>query len=363
MLLKELLRKFLPEFLFNNIRKLYYISSPSKRKYRSYHIHNKNGENPECKFYIFRMNVVGYGILAVYRFMLSNVGWAISKGYIPVIDYEWEHNLKGLGTDNIWEMCFEQPMGYSVNEALKGKHVIVSRVSELYEAPLPCAKVVSENYKDYYQNYNIISKRYLRIKEDMKAKFDDDFLKLIPKNARIIGVSVRDGYALGEEAGDASSKSHPKEPKRDVIIEKVKELLIEWRCDYIYLTAELQETVDAFKSVFKEKLLYIDRERITDREEFIKGCKEDLKISNTKSSNEISLYYKNSPRNTIGNEKMISYTEEIYELSLCTHFLGTKSDGTIVALIWEAKQLGCKKQLQLERFMRSLVTSYFIKAE
>lgn len=337
MLLKELIRKFLPAFLYNNIRKLYYNISPSKRKYiylLPYHIYNKNGENPECKFYIFRVNTVGYGILAVYRLMLSNVSWAISKGYIPVIDYEWEHNLKELGTDNIWEMCFQQPMGYSVNEALKSKHITVSRVSELYESPLPCAKVVSKNYKDYYKNYNIISKKYLNIRKDMKVRFDDSFLKLIPRNARIIGISIRDGYTLGEEAGDECMKLHPKEPKREVIIEKAKELLIEWRCDYIYLTAELQETVDTFKSVFKEKLLYIDRERITDRKEFLKGCKEDLKILNTKSRNEISLHFKNSPRNTIGNEKMISYIEEMYGLSLCSHFLGTKSGGTIVALIW-----------------------------
>lgn len=334
---KELLRKILPHQLFWTLRKTYYSILPSKRKeiYRLPYRFKGGNENPELKFYIFRASIMGHGIFAFYREMISNISWALAKGYTPVIDYEWDCNFVGkkMDIDNVWEHCFEQPATYSLKEIVRSKCVTVGRISELNEDILPLARVVTEDLDKYYEDYIQISKKYLRIKPERKNQFNETFKNIFPKDKKIVGICLRDGFTAEREAGNDYMLYHPKEPCVNDVIKKTRELVEEWGCDYVYLTAQFQDTVNLFYKEFGEKLLTTDRERY-DKAEFTEYVKEFELLKDKVSLDDYCKIAKNSRFNCADNDGLAEYIQEIYGLSQCDYFIGTKNGGTIISLIW-----------------------------
>ncbi|MBR0290229.1 MAG: hypothetical protein IJQ82_14740, partial [Selenomonadaceae bacterium] len=69
------------------------------------------------------------GLLARYRMVMGHVRYALSKGWLPVVDMQNYANPylapEKLGKENSWEYYFEQPLRIGLEEAYNGENVVL----------------------------------------------------------------------------------------------------------------------------------------------------------------------------------------------------------------------------------------------
>ena len=163
-------------------------------------------ENPDKIFYVI-YSVYAVNIIAFVRFIIPYIKYADTKGYIPVIDSNFgKHNFLGfIGSSpcNTWELFFEQPCNYSLEDISHSKNII-------YCNPLG----YPENTSQYFlwsiketdalpaDFFNLINK-YIKVKNDLKNKIFSRCASLLYdkniylKNNNIIGLTLRVGMLWG----------------------------------------------------------------------------------------------------------------------------------------------------------------------
>ena len=82
---------------------------------------SKGSEHPDKTFYLISYDYDTQGLFAIVKSVLSHVMYALDKGWIPVVDlknYKCQYQQEG---ENAWELFFEQPEGYSLEDIKKSK--------------------------------------------------------------------------------------------------------------------------------------------------------------------------------------------------------------------------------------------------
>lgn len=93
------------------------------KRERIYHYGN---ENPDKIFYIICFDYETQGLFAIVKSVLSHIMYAVDKGWIPVVDlknYSCQYQQKG---ENSWELFFEQPCGYTLEDISRSNRVVIS---------------------------------------------------------------------------------------------------------------------------------------------------------------------------------------------------------------------------------------------
>lgn len=194
-------------------------------------------ENPDKTFLVVKLINPANGLGACVCQVQSNVAYAASKGWIPVVDMreknqyleDWE-----IGKVNAWEKFFEQPAGYRMQDIEKSENIIISY------APVQGLKPNLD---------------FLRIKpglEQMKADYMKNW------KGRTLGVLFR-----GSDYANTKPYGHSIQPNLEEMILKVKEKLVEWGgTDYIYLCTEVEEAVLRFREEFGDRLKCYPQQRV-----------------------------------------------------------------------------------------------------
>ncbi len=261
---------------------------------------------PEKTFYIIRRSQPA-GLFSNFHYVLSHVICAIEHNYIPVVDMQnhlTDFNEKKAidGTCNAWEYYFKQPMGYTLDDAYRGKNVILS-ANEYFENLVPYACFDAEMIKKLHR----VICTYLQFNDKTVATLKDAEKKLFAGRTNILGVQYR-GTDYKTAVG------HSKTPDLDVIIEKAKFLLKDWGMEYIYLTTEDSAAVNKFRKSFGELLITTDSKRV---DNYNNHMGEISKIGfNRKNDNYL---------------KGLEYIIDIYLLSKCDSIICPKVNGAMAA--------------------------------
>lgn len=309
-----------------------FIAKINSRKKRSRYWEKRlcfGDENPNKIFYLIRMNPDGNeGILLIYLRYLRELSRIEKTKYIPIIDMEWAfyimaHNdISETGKINAWELYFQPVTKYTLDSIKKSKNIIRGAVcyreqEDNYLRSNILRENSLENEADFRELCRIDSK-YMKLKSDLKEKFEDEYLELIGTR-RVIGVIIREGYIYLNKMNYELINNHPVQPNIDKVIDDLKKWMYEWNCDFIYISAEFEQTINKMKQAFGNRLIYTNRLR--------KSIEAD---SVTEYQLQRDRYYKSITREEIN----IDYLKEVYFLSRCTNLVCGRCSASIVAAIW-----------------------------
>ena len=243
--------------LKQQIQKISIINEPYTRwKWRERRVSYGN-ENPNKTFFVVRRASCKVGLFSLVMTNMGLVEYAISKGYIPVIDMQNTSNTylepEQVGNVNAWEFYFNQPMGYGLEDIAKSKNVILSNGIISQYNDYPDIHIVDD--KQQLLRWREVFQRYFSINNSMLNIFRVEKQKLFGEN-RILGVLAR-----GTDYINLKPRNHPIQPTVSQIIEKTEEVMDKYRCTYIFLATEDQEIFNDVKRYFGDKLLALDMTR------------------------------------------------------------------------------------------------------
>ncbi len=215
-------------------------------------------ENPDKTFFVIRRNAPNAGL---YSFVLTNLGWigyALDRGYIPVVDMQNAYNTyltkEVIGKVNAWEYYFRQPCGYTLQDIAHSKKIILSSINAPEKGPLPG---IEKRTKEWVM-WQKLGARYLQPSAIVKEETDRAQAALF-QNRRVLGVLCR-----GTDYLSKKPSGHPIQPQVDEVIKKAEEMMDRLHCPLLYLATEDATALRAFKAHFGEKLLIYGKRRYED---------------------------------------------------------------------------------------------------
>lgn len=337
----ELLEKKLQYNTYKSIRIWYehLTTRDKKHLYRAAYFHKKK-KNAKEKYCIIRLQAPGLMTFAAAIQYIFVYEWAKNKGYIPVLDLEFEYNYmhNRLGEDNIWEYTFEQPV--SVAEALRKDWVLVESINVGDKwLPQTCLDIngeaddhylhaVQDNWRDYYRKVHEYIEPIWTFKKDIVKEYKRKYYGEIERS-NVLGVVLREEFSEEAQRMRSNSKAkecynqHPSAPDLEDIIKTVKGYIERWNCQKIFLSTIYERSIRSFQESFGENfVLYVERERlsfdITEESDYV--IEMDAK----------ELYDCCKKQDLL--ERSVKYAEEILAIADCQYFLGAKCSGTSAAL-------------------------------
>lgn len=290
-------------------------------------------KNPDKIFYVIRpyyyltRNELTQNISNLmfhYYRNLQHLCYAIESGFIPVVDWQnygpFPHSEDYAihGTTNCWEYYWNQPSSYTLDEVYQSKHVILS-VRNTRDLPYmpscsftPPLQNQAEDYAKRCPQYN----QYITLNKYTEEYIQDKQDAIFPKDARILGVSIR-GTSYGLSNTHTAATGHPIQPSLRKLIASIHRTMEDWKMDYIFIACELQSVIDEIQREFGEKCLFLPRaryEHTPQRGDVEKGL-DPLYVPGQK-------YQTN-----------LDYVSEMVLLSRCTSLLAAMSSGVRYAII------------------------------
>lgn len=253
------------------------------------------------------------GVFSDYIAFLPAIECAIRKGHIPVVDRKTIHNtfLSNYADANTWEFYFEQPCSVGLDDLNNDSDEIVRSYSS---ANVPVSLIDCRD-KATVQYWRQFARRYIRFTPELRQQLAETERELFPAGARVLGVSIREGYNKLFQMNSKIAVGHPFQASTEEMLSQAKQRLEEWNCDRLLVTCQTDETVERFRRAFGEQCLYVDRPRYT-FEELPEG-----------------EHAKKPARPIDQRQNELDYIREIYLLSRCTSFLCSRNSGSEAAFI------------------------------
>jgi len=223
-------------------------NNETKKLLKNITIKEFNSSDKNNKYYIIQRKAY-VGLFSYVQTSLAHIGYAIAKGYIPIIDMKNHSNTylenDKIGKENSWEYYFQQPYNFSLDDIKNKKNVIKS--SKIFFPTLPAYG----NLNDYYINnyWYVIFNNYFRLNKKTEEYCNNEYREISNKG-KILGVLCR-----GTDYIIKKPFNHPIQPEIDNVIKKIKDCIIEWKCDYIYLATDEKKTLNRFENEFPSRIL------------------------------------------------------------------------------------------------------------
>ena len=270
-------------------------------------------ENPDKIFYVFGCKDDTGGLWWHINKSLMHIAYAVDNGYIAVIDMQNFHNQytedSKFGKINVWEIFFQQPMGYTLEDIAHSKNIILSK-----KAPYPNHKYWM-GQSEFYDNedrikyfHNLFSK-YIKFNNKTKEYLQKQYENILSGKGRVVGVLCR-----GTDYVLYRPKGHPVQPEPQDVIKDVKNVMASYRCEYVFLSTEDSDIFKLFLEEFGNKLLYVEQKR-TSKSDLVGGMY--LAKKNIQDSINIDTFTRG-----------IGYLSSTYLLSQCTCYLGGRTGGS-----------------------------------
>ena len=275
----------------------------------------KRGDPSKPTYYIIRRKWYP-GLFATFVIVLAGVKYAISKGWIPVVDMQNCSNMylapEKRGKENAWEYYFEQPMRVGLEEARNGENIILS--GEKDPMPLPFGMIARYEYnKAAFAEWQMLIKDgIMKIKPEITEEALAIRDKLFPPKKRVLGVHQRGTDFLDKPHG------HPILPPTEYAVRVVIDKMHEWKCDKLFLATEDKNILNIFQESFGNCLLIFDKPFV----DYVPG----------KSVGDTRIERKND-RFLSGKE----YVIEMLLLSKCNSFIASGGAGANGVMLFAEK--------------------------
>lgn len=223
---------------------------------------NRGTENEDKTFYVVRRATSKVGLFSHVMTNIGEIRYAITNGYIPVIDMQNNANTyleeSEIGCVNAWEYYFEQPCGCGLSDIAKSKNVILGNGMITNRNYYPTPEIVTNpallnEWKEWFGKYIHISGEVDKKLGEVYAELFGQSLIFNESNStnrkKILGCLCRGtDYILNKPKG------HPVQPLPEQAVEKAKELKEKNKCDVVYLATEDENYYEAFKDAFGDAL-------------------------------------------------------------------------------------------------------------
>lgn len=260
-------------------------------------------KNSDKTFYIICFDYDTQGLFAIVKSVLSHVMYAVDKGWIPIVDLQNYACQYKKDRKNAWEMFFEQPCGYTLNDIKDAKNVIRS-----YYGMYPYGKYAFYEEilfdKDKLTPIADAYKKYIRPQAHIKDAMLQTIKDLNIDN-KTLGVLCR-----GTDYINRKPHNHPRQPEPEQVIADAREYMDSNNYTSIFVATEDDTVLEMFKQEFGDQLLYINQPRI-------KLAKEQTYLSEVAIA--ASVKYKMA----------IDYYTALYILSKCTAIIAGSTAGTM----------------------------------
>lgn len=265
-------------------------------------------ENEDKRYFIIDARYGNLGLFGIQNKAINYAKYIKAKGYIPIISLRNEHGSLGIYQDyrgdDFWSKFFNQPEGISVAD--------VAQCSNVYFAPEAYNATIIEAIMAEYSHDIELSWPDGMYCKDLENYISDRRNKFLPNPGETLGVLAR-----GTDYINTHFSNHPVHASKEMIREKIDELIEQWGLKYIYLATEDEGYCKYFKEV------YGDRIRFTDQIRFSTGHDEML----------AELIRKRGNDQGGGFDKGAEYFLSIYLLSRCDSLLASGyCNGTVQAL-------------------------------
>ena len=153
---------------------------------------------PDKTFYVIRI-LWATGLLHDFLFVANHISYALSKGYVPVVNmenYSFHHRQKepmdigGVITSNAWEYYFEQPFGHSIKDIKNAKKVVLGDMIKTYTSSMAIEFEIIYDETEISYYYTFFS-QYCRINHSTMEYINKTKEFLFGGKKNILGVSYR----------------------------------------------------------------------------------------------------------------------------------------------------------------------------
>ncbi len=276
----------------------------------------RRGDPSKPTYYIIRRNVLNTGLFALYKIFGEHIRYALSKGWLPVVDMQHYPNAylapEKLGKENAWEYFFEQPLRIGLQQAYGGENIVFSGVEvnpQLYES-----MALFENRDNVLTEWRMLVKLgLLKVKPVLVAEALSVRQKLFAPNEKVLGVHLR-----GTDYAQMRPYGHPIQPPIEYVISIIVDKLREWNCTKIFLATEDKNITQIFKGVFKNFCVTFDKAFL------------DYKAGQWISGQRIDR-----PNDHFLQGK--EYLTEIILLSTCNSFIASRCSGSVGVMMFADK--------------------------
>ena len=206
-----------------------------------------------------RLNCVSCGIFSNFMVYLGCMNKYFIEGYIPIVDMKTYPNLyndyKIVGY-NPWELFFEQPFGYTLEEVEKKAKIKDYKQCTSFE-PRP------NEINMYYNNvllgfWHDFAKRFMPIKNEITKQSNKIREALFKSSKNILGIKMR-----GTDYLALKPSGHAIPPNLNVAINDVKNLDMKNNYDWIFISTEDDIIREKYIKEFEIKIKHlIPKEKI-----------------------------------------------------------------------------------------------------
>lgn len=276
----------------------------------------RRGDPSKPTYYIIRQERQA-GLFAMYKIFAGHIAYALTNGWIPVVDLQNYPNAylppEKLGKENSWEYFFEQPFRIGLETAYSGENVILSNGDTVN--PMPYEKMsFLENRDGVLTEWRMLVKLgLLKVKPAIVAEALSVRKKLFAPNERVLGVHLR-----GTDYNAMKPYNHPIQPPVEFAVSKIVDVLPDWHCDKIFLATEDESIMKIFKDVFKEFCVTFDRA-----------------YPDYQNGHWIHFHHLDRPNDYFLQGK--EYLTEIILLSTCNSFIASRNSGSIGVMMLAEK--------------------------
>lgn len=206
----------------------------------------------KATYYVISQSNEKVGILGYVNVFLPHIAYAISKGWIPVVDMKkHKYIYSPEGEDiNVWELFFKQPCDIGLND-ITYRNIIHCNENLWYRWMPNTCPLMSEADISLWAS---IYAEFVRLnhKADQYVKAEQNEILLSPD--KTVGVIYR-----GTTYTKGQAKGHPIQPTMKMLADKVQQTMDDFDCDWIYLASDEKSIVDYFNNRFPNKVLINQR--------------------------------------------------------------------------------------------------------
>lgn len=268
----------------------------------------RRGDPNRPTYYIIRRQYEHTGLFARYKIIGEHIRYALSKGWLPVVDLQNYPNAylapEKLGKENSWEYYFEQPLRIGLEQAYSGDNIVLSSeevLPQLYET-----MSLLENRNNELTEWRMLVKfGLLKVKPALMEEISVVRQKLFAPQDRVLGVLLR-----GTDYVAKKPTYHPIPPPTEFAASIVIEKAEAWHCNKIFLATEDKGIVQIFKRVFGNLCVTFDREYV-----------------DYKQDKFVSLMRIDRPNDHFQQGK--DYLTQIVLASMCNSFVAARCSGTV----------------------------------
>ena len=217
----------------------------------------KEGDPDKPTYYIIRRMNETTDIFTMYCLVMGHVRYALSNGWLPVVDMQNYPNPylspEKLGQENAWEYYFEQPFRIDLERAYDGENVILSNGDCVKPYPEPSMDLLQKKTDDFVEWRMLIKLGLMKLKPELTREIAATREKVfLPGNFSL-------GVILRGSAFDKKIKGQPIPPPTAFALNIISDKFKDWSCDKIILATSDESVMETFMYSFGDKCVTLDQ--------------------------------------------------------------------------------------------------------